>query len=112
VANPLGPIEIDCDAPPYAIVRACQRIGIRTPEDVRWARLSHFLTSSDRTHDWLQVQPWLALLGVGRPTDRTCACGEKLPGLERFTFVLSSGKQRDYFLGQCARCRCVYWEEA
>ena len=49
MANPLGPIEIDCDAPPYAIVRACQRIGIRTPEDVRWARLSHFLTSPDRT---------------------------------------------------------------
>jgi len=38
VSTRLGPILIDCDAPPYAIVQACERRGLRSPLDVRWCR--------------------------------------------------------------------------
>ena len=34
-----GPLEIDGDAPPYHIVRACRQLGFRDPEEVRWCRL-------------------------------------------------------------------------
>jgi hypothetical protein len=32
--------------------------------------------------------------------------------LERCTFTFRDGRQRDYLLGQCGRCRTVFWEEA
>jgi hypothetical protein len=40
VSDSSGPTEVDCDAPPYAIVRACARLGFRSPPDVRWRRLT------------------------------------------------------------------------
>ncbi len=99
----LGPIEICCDAPPYYIVRACRRIGIERPEDVRWWRLSHFL----RAHaNWRQL-----LLGMNRPDDGNCSCGQKLPCLEWYTFTLSTGTEASYFLGQCSRCHTIFWEK-
>jgi hypothetical protein len=111
VANQLGPIDIECDAPPYPIVRACHKIGIQTPEDVRWNRISHFLGTQDRMREWLYAQPWLSLLGFGQSPANTCLCGQRLPQLERYTFLLNSGHQKDYFLGQCVCCRTVFWEE-
>ena len=41
----LGPIDIDCDAPNYPIVKACERLGMYCPEDVRWCRMSHYLSA-------------------------------------------------------------------
>jgi hypothetical protein len=32
----LGPVEMECDAPPYAVVEACAYLGSRRPLDVRW----------------------------------------------------------------------------
>lgn len=36
----LGTPEIFCDAPPYAVVRACETLGFQSPLDVRWCRKS------------------------------------------------------------------------
>jgi hypothetical protein len=34
--NQFETLGIECDAPPYGIVRACHKLGFLTPEDVRW----------------------------------------------------------------------------
>ena len=106
--NRLGPLEVTCDAPSYNIVRACHMIGIRTPEDVRWSRLSPLPGAQDS----LKGSSWRLLLGMGQPESGSCTCGQKLPLMERYTFTLISGKQTSYFIGQCSRCLTVYWQQA
>jgi hypothetical protein len=106
----LGPIEIECDAPPYAVVRASRQAGLRCPEDVRWCRLSTYL---ERCSGWwlvLNPRAWrllLARLGRGRGV---CSCGVQLPQLASYTFTFASGRETSYLLGQCRRCRTVFWE--
>jgi hypothetical protein len=39
-----------------------------------------------------------------------CACQE-LPRLQGYQFLLSSGIEVLYYLGQCSRCRTIFWEE-
>jgi hypothetical protein len=47
----------------------------------------------------------------GAAEDTGCFCGEKLPVLTLHIFTLSSGKELSYYLGQCGRCRTIFWEE-
>jgi hypothetical protein len=112
MAKQLGPLEIDCDAPPYAIVRACLAIGIQSPEDVGWRRLCHYLNAPLGGREALQSQPWLLTPGLYQPTRKLCVCGQQLPDLVRCNFTFLSGKEKSYFLGQCSRCHTVFWEEA
>jgi hypothetical protein len=88
MSEELGPIDIVCDAPPYPVVRACQRLGFRDPQDVRWCRANHFAAP------------------------RSCACGQTLPPLESYTFTFVTGNQASYLLAQCRRCQSIYWEKA
>ena len=110
--NRLGPLEVNCDAPPYNIVRACQMIGIQAPEDVCWTRLSQWVGTQPTGREGLKSASWKTLFGMSQPENAACKCGQKLPLLERYTFTLISGKQMSYYLGQCRRCRCVYWQQA
>jgi hypothetical protein len=107
--NRLGPLEVHCDAPPYNIVRACNMIGMQSPEDVRWCRLSQLVGAQAGWREVLKQQSWRALLGMTQPEYGVCRCGQKLPILERYTFTLISGNQTSYFIGQCSRCHSVYW---
>jgi hypothetical protein len=100
--------EIECDSPPYTIVQGCRLLGLYNPEDVRWCRLSHH----NPRRPLLDPRSWKALLATGEPTQSTCYCGQRLPNLDRCTFTLLSGREREYFLGQCERCHTIYWEEA
>lgn len=108
----LGPIDVQCDAPSYPIVQACRRVGIETPEDVRWCRLSHFLSQSPGWKGLFHVETWKTLLGGQRSVEKTCSCGGHLPGLDRVTFTLRSGSEISYLIGQCRACRSVFWEDA
>jgi hypothetical protein len=105
MSSGLGPIEIDCEAPPYPIVRECRRLGLQTPEDVRWSRLSRRPG---------QPPGWCALFfpHAGPAGAPRCACGQDLPPLTRYTFVMATGYQLSYRIGQCRRCRTISWEEA
>jgi hypothetical protein len=47
MSQQLGPLEVICDAPPYPIVQACNAIGIETPEDVRWSRMSRYIDPTE-----------------------------------------------------------------
>jgi len=104
--EPLGPIEIVCDAPAYAVVKACGNLGFRLPPDVRWCR-------ADRRQ--LQKKPARPpLVPWGRSNvsiKKKCSCGEEMPALESYTFTFTSGKQARYFLGQCPRCSTIYWDQ-
>ena len=106
------PIESDCDAPPYPIVRACRRLGFRSPEDVRWCRISRGHATVTTRQSLFSLQGLKSVFAKAeQPAGPTCVCGQGLPGLDRCSFTLASGKQVDYLLGQCPRCRAIYWQE-
>lgn len=107
----LGLLEVECDAPPYPIVRACRKLGIRKPEDVRWCCKSH---SPRRHHGWIRflASPiWGRLLGRTETVGHSCSCGQALPELESYSFTFQTGEQVEYDIGQCPRCRTIYWEK-
>jgi len=104
--------SFECDAPSYAVVRACQRCGLEAPEDVRWCRVSHFRETANHRRDVLNPLTWGELLGLVQPREGRCHCGRELPRLERYTFTFASGRQQHYYLGQCRACRTIFWEES
>ncbi len=106
----LGPFEIECDAPPYAIVAACERLDLQSPLDVRWCRLSRFLNGRQRAATRHEGGFWKRLFGRNTPKPEACDCGHSLPLLTRAEFVYSSQRVAVYFLGQCPRCRTIFWE--
>ena len=107
----LGPIEISCDAPSYKVVQACRRIGFQCPEDVRWCRLSEFVHTAQGWKGLFHTDTWKRLLGGNRADDKACSCGEHLPNLDRVTFTFTTGHEVTYLLGQCCRCRTIFWDE-
>lgn|SRR6185437_8229587 len=110
MSSRLGTLEFECDAPPYPVVRACRKLGIRSPEDVRWSRMSHH---QKRSHGWMSFlagQAWGRLLGRGQPEQSACTCGRPVPELDTYSFTFQTGEQLEYELGQCVHCRTIYWE--
>ncbi len=107
----LGQIEIDCEAPSYVIVRACVELGFENPLDVRWLRLDPIPNGSDSSKSFLTLKAWTDALGLSRPMVRICSCGQRHPKLDRCTFILRSGLEVNYLLGQCQRCKTVFWQQ-
>ena len=104
--------DIDCDAPPYPIVRACRGLGFHSPEDVRWCHVVAMPRRPVAAESGFTVQVWKALFGKGASEKGpTCSCGRELPRLDSYTFTLLSSKEVRYLLGQCGRCRRIYWKE-
>jgi hypothetical protein len=99
-------LDIACDAPPYAVVRACEGLGLHAPLDVRWCRKSRFVQEPRSIWD---LFPW-SLVFKTRCRDR-CSCGHLLPALEAYAFTFVLEKVADYQLGQCPRCRTIFWDE-
>jgi len=112
MSNQLGPIDVSCDSPAYPVVRACRRIGILAPEDVRWCRISHFLSQTEGWMGLFHPVTWRKLLGQMPGDQKACTCGAKLPEFERVTFTFTTGREESYHLGQCPRCGTVFWDEA
>jgi hypothetical protein len=108
MAGPLQPLDIDWYAPPFPVVGACQKVGFRSPLDVRWCRLSHFLAERSGR---LNTRRGAQVFDTKPAQEKTCTCGEPLPRLEKcaITFVLE--RVADYLLGQCRRCGTMFWEE-
>jgi hypothetical protein len=111
MAQQLGPVEIVCDAPPYGIVRACCRVGFGSPADVRWERLHEHLRAQEKRGSLLSLRTWKAFFRRG-PKPRACRCGADLPEMALYQFTTVWGKRTGYLLGQCRRCRTIFWEEA
>jgi hypothetical protein len=105
-------LEIACDAPSYEIVRACERVGFSSPLDVRWCRVDHVAMQRGRWWRLLRNQPWQALLSLVQLGEPRCGCGHALPDLRYFEFKFLGGGQADLLIGQCPRCRSMFWKEA
>lgn len=91
-SNSLPPLPAACDAPRYSVVVASKRVGIETPEDVRWRRVN--------TADYHNK----GRLG--------CSCGETILYFDRYVFTFLSGDEEAYWMKQCRRCRTVFWDPA
>jgi hypothetical protein len=111
MSSRLGPIRIDCDAPPDLVVQKCERLGFESPLDVRWCRLSHFVNRPGEAGGDLLLRLWQWLFRKDQPKPTTCSCGRPLPVLQRYAVTLPSGEVADYLLGQCRRCWTIFWEE-
>ena len=109
--NPFGTTEIDDEAPPYAIVQACRRLGFYAPEDVRWCQVSAAPPASKPQPESGRFRILRSFFGKRGPKRPRCACGRPLPRLENHTFTLRSGEQNQLRLGQCHRCKTIYWQE-
>jgi len=104
--------EILCDAPAYGIVRAYEESGFDSPLDVRWCRMSHFLNGDGRRTSVFADGLWQWLFAKHRTLRQTCTCGLALPDLKKYEFSFFSEKVGEYLLGQCRRCKTVFWDEA
>jgi len=105
----LGPMDIEWDAPPYSVAEACGKLGFQSPLDVRWCRTSHFL--GGRRKPGSGFHPLLWLFGGSQHPKTTCTCGQPLPIMEHYICTFESQKEGHYLLGQCRRCRTMFWEE-
>jgi hypothetical protein len=110
VAKQLGPLDLVCEAPPYPIVKACAALGFRNPEDVRWCHVGQFLGERPTWAGTYQFLTADGAVNVSLMLDQHCSCGRGLPPLELYTFLLATGEEVPYFLGQCPRCRTLFWE--
>ncbi len=108
----LRSLEIRCDAPPYAVVRACKDFDFHSPLDVRWCRMSDLVSPEEQRNGNFGLRLWHWLLGKRKPSVQTCTCGQPLPDLKRYDFAFDSKKVGCYLLGQCRRCRTMYWDDA
>jgi len=112
MSKQLGSIEVLCDAPPYEIVQTCRALGIRTPEDVRWLRLSTFRGRTLRCQSGV-VSYLRGLFRTARQNPGSiCTCGRAIPPQDIVVITFEAGEQVAYQLVQCARCRTVFWEFA
>lgn len=105
----LGPLKINCDAPPYWIVQTSSEIGMRTPEDVRWCRLSNLIKERARNNSpgFVLSFFWPSSSAAGR---LSCVCRGTLPILEECIFTYPGEGEWTVLLGQCPHCRTIIWE--
>jgi hypothetical protein len=112
MSRDLGPLDVVCDAPPYGVVRACRALGFDAPEDVRWCETGHFLRERSHDHAALQAVDWNVLVERLGPRRLACACGRSLPQLAGYRFAGPGDASGLYHLGQCPRCKRVYWRKS
>jgi hypothetical protein len=73
--------------------------------------MGRFLNEQASRHGPLSARPWDTFLGGGNLDAHYCTCGEVLPRLECYLFVLMTGERFSYLFGQCGRCRTMFWEK-
>lgn len=106
-----GTLEVECDAPTYAIVHACRKLGFLAPEDVRWCSESNVRLAPPKQQGGLLAQAFKAIFRRTPPRRAGCICRCQLPELDKFTFTLACGVEKHLLLGQCRRCLTIFWKE-
>lgn len=107
----IRPLRIVCDAPPYEVVKASDRIGMRSPEDVRWRRQS-VPSSGTAKRRGVIGRLWRLLFAFGLPeVEEKCRCGSILPERRAIRLRTHGGTEIRYGLAQCGRCRTIVWDE-
>ena len=110
--SPFDEPEIYCDAPPYAVVRACKQCGFYSPLDVRWCHLSQVLARTDHCQSGFLLRTCQLFFWKLMPNKPHCSCGLPLPYLTEYGFTFRSVELGDYLLCQCRRCKTIFWDVA
>lgn len=106
----IRPLKIVCDAPVYEVVKASERIGMRSPEDVRWRRQG--VPQEAAKGKTLTRRFWRLLFAFGLPeVEEKCGCGAPLPERRSIRLHTRTGAEIRYFLAQCGRCRTIVWDQ-
>jgi hypothetical protein len=107
----IRPLQIVCDAPPYEVVKASGRIGLRSPEDVGWRRQS-VPSSGASQRKSVAGRLWRLLFAFGLPdVEEKCSCGGTLPERRSIRLRTLGGSEIRYGLAQCGRCRTIVWDK-
>jgi hypothetical protein len=109
MVNNLGTLNTQCDAPPYDFVHACAGLGFQSPLDVRWLRINYLARQYGGQSILSRI--WRLLCGHVDIIEKQCTCGFRLPVPNRYRFSTVFGTELDFFLGQCGRCRTIFWQE-
>jgi hypothetical protein len=112
MSQQLGPLDIECDSPPFSIVEACERAGFRSPADVGWCRLVPMADKATGRRLELRHFRVLGWLFRARRFSTKCVCGRRLPALGEYVFTSTFGERTAYILGQCPACRTMLWAPA
>jgi hypothetical protein len=112
MSRDLGPLEVVCDAPPYGVVRASRALGIEAPEDVRWCETERYLRERSYDHAAWRGEGWNELVERLGPRVLACPCGRRLPAVLGYRCAGGADASGLYYLGQCVRCKRVYWHKA
>jgi hypothetical protein len=105
MSKQFGPLDVECDSPPYSIVEACASTGFRSPADVGWRRFAP-LARHDPAARHFRMLDWL----IGsRRFSTNCVCGRRLSALNEYVFTSIFGERTAYILGQCPACRTILW---
>jgi hypothetical protein len=107
----LGLLEVECDAPPYPIVRACRKLGLLRPEDARWCRLNRRQRAEQGWKSFFASFLWVRFLCGAGSHEKPCSCGCPLLNVGRYSFAFQPGEQLEYELVQCPNCWTIYWEQ-
>lgn len=102
--------DVSCDAPAYAIVQACQWLGLQRPLDVAWYHRARFRRAHQRIRGFLGIVAWL--FGRGEPAAATCRCGQALPELDHCLVTLGAARDDVIRLGQCGHCHTIFWDQS
>jgi hypothetical protein len=106
----LRPLKIVCDAPLYEVVKASGRIGMCSPEDVRWHRQS--VPNRELKRRSVAGRLWRLLFAFGLPeVEEKCRCGGILPERRSIRLRTRCGSEIHYALAQCGRCRTIVWDD-
>jgi hypothetical protein len=107
----IRPLKIVCDAPPYEVVKASERVGMRSPEDVRWRRQGIPIGAA-AGRSTVVGRLWRLLFAFGLPeVEETCGCGSILPERRSVRLRTLAGSEIRYTLTQCGRCRTIVWDK-
>lgn len=114
MCSSLETLDVSCDAPPYEIVRASEKLPLRSPLDVRWCHTGHCRRIQKRARALCSLLPWNWFRGrTNDAVSQVCTCGAPFPLLDDCTFTTPDYQVlAEYRIGQCRRCRTIYWEEA
>jgi len=107
-----GALEIECDAPAYSIVQSCWKLGLQAPEDVRWCPVEEVPSKPRQRSAWLSFGYLKSLFArTEQLRSPTCVCGAARPKLQGCWFTFFPGKETQLLLGQCHRCKTIFWKE-
>ena len=101
-------LDVWCDVPAYGIVQACQWLGFERPLDVAWHHRVATCGRSGRRRASLLCSAGCSAAANQRPR---CAAAVKRRRSWSCRPVTGAARDDAIRLGQCSRCRTIFWDD-